>query len=162
MVSVAVGTTAMALGGAEALYRAVERLPVVGSLVHRGVDELSERGDRWISQNLDPVMARVMPVAAQLVDLILDEIDLTTLVRERLDLNALVGDIDIDAVINQIDLIALADRVIDGVDLPGIIRESTSSVTAEVMTDVRSQGERADDLVAGFVDRVLGRGRDGQ
>jgi hypothetical protein len=30
-------------------------------------------------------------------------------------------------------------------------------VTAEVMTDVRTQGERADDAVSGFVDRVLGR-----
>jgi hypothetical protein len=25
------------------------------------------------------------------------------------------------------------------------------------MTDVRSQGQRADDVVAGFVDRMLGR-----
>jgi hypothetical protein len=51
--------------------------------------------------------------------------------------------------------------VIDGVDLPTIIRQSTTSVTAEVMTDVRSQGERADDLVTGIVDRMLGRSRDG-
>ena len=34
---------------------------------------------------------------------------------------------------------------------------STTTVTADVMTDVRSQGERADDAVAGFVDRMLGR-----
>ena len=53
----------------------------------------------------------------------------------------------------------LANEVIDGVDLPAIIRESTSSVTADVMTDVRTQGERADDFVAGLVDRVLGRAR---
>jgi hypothetical protein len=38
-------------------------------------------------------------------------------------------------------------RVIEGVDLPAIIRESTNSMTAEVMTDVRTQGERADDVV---------------
>jgi hypothetical protein len=56
----------------------------------------------------------------------------------------------------------LANKVIDGVDLPAIIRESTNSVTAEVMTDVRTQGERADDLVAGIVDRVLGRSREPQ
>ena len=52
----------------------------------------------------------------------------------------------------------LADLV-DGIDLPAIIRQSTDSVTAEVMTDVRTQGERADDLVSGFVDRLLGRER---
>ena len=54
-------------------------------------------------------------------------------------------------------MVGLANEVIDGVDLPAIIRESTSSVTADVMTDVRTQGERADDFVAGLVDRVLGR-----
>jgi hypothetical protein len=159
-VSVAVGSGAIALGGAEAVYRAVGRLPVVGSWVRRGVDELSQLGDSWITQNIGAIQARITPVAAQLVDLILDEIDLTALVRAQLDLDALVADVDIDAVISRIDLIALADRVIEGVDLPGIIRESTSSVTAEVMTDVRTQGERADDLVSGFVDRVLGRDRD--
>ena len=35
-------------------------------------------------------------------------------------------------------------------------------MTSEVMTDVRSQGERADDRLADIVDRVLGRGRDKQ
>jgi hypothetical protein len=42
-----------------------------------------------------------------------NEIDLTALVRERLDLNALVSDIDVEAVINRIDVIALADKVIE-------------------------------------------------
>ncbi|EUA86719.1 hypothetical protein I551_6924 [Mycobacterium ulcerans str. Harvey] len=111
---------------------------------------------------MDPLRARVLPMTGDLVDLVLDQIDLTALVRGRLDLDALVAEVDIDAVINRIDLITLADKVIDGVDLPGIIRESTSSVTAEVMTDVRSQGERADDRVARIVDRVLGRDRDDQ
>jgi hypothetical protein len=64
--------------------------------------------------------------------------------------------------VDRIDLIGLANKVIDGVDLPAIIRESTNSVTAEVMTDVRTQGERADDMVAGIVDRVLGRSREPQ
>ncbi|MCI4674268.1 hypothetical protein [Candidatus Mycolicibacterium alkanivorans] len=59
--------------------------------------------------------------------------------------------------IARIDLIGLAEVVIDGVDLPAIIRESTGTVTAEVMTDVRTQTARADDVVSGFVDRMLGR-----
>ena len=79
------------------------------------------------------------------------ELDLTEIIRDKLQAEA------VDAVIARIDLIALADQVIDGVDLPAIIRASTTTVTADVMTDVRSQGERADDAVAGFVDRMLGR-----
>ena len=45
-----------------------------------------------------------------MVELVLDEIDLNNLVRER------------------IDLIGLADEVIDGVDLQAIIRQSTATV----------------------------------
>lgn len=106
---------------------------------------------------IPPVRALVAAIAVQLVDEVLAELDLTTLVRERVDIDAVVRDIDIDAIIARIDLVGLADDIIDGVDLPKIIRESTTSVTADVMTDVRTQGERADDMVSGLVDRVLGR-----
>ena len=162
VIAVAVGTTAVAVGVAEAGYRAVERLPVVGSLVRRGVAELSGRGDQFVAQRADDIRTIVTTLAVKIVDTILDELDLTDLVRQRLDIDAVVADIDIDAIINRIDLITLADKVIAGVDLPGIIRESTTSMTAEVMTDVRSQGERADDRIADIVGRVLGRGRDEQ
>jgi hypothetical protein len=160
VVVAAVGTAALAVDAAAAAYRVAERLPVFGPLMRRGVTSLSERGDRWVAQSADQFKALVATVAVQLVDLILDELDLNALVRERLDVDALAADLDIEAVINRIDLIALADRVIEGVDLPAIIRDSTNSMTAEVMTDVRTQGERADDIMAGIVDRMLGRDRE--
>ena len=158
MVSAAVGTAAMAVGAAEAAYRAAGKLPIFGPLMRRGVAGLSERGDRWVAKSADQFKAQIAAVAVGLVDLVLDELDLNALVRERLDIDALAADLDIEAVINRVDLITLADRVIEGVDLPAIIRESTNSMTAEVMTDVRTQGERADDVVAGIVDRMLRRG----
>jgi hypothetical protein len=160
VVSAAVGTAAMAVGAAEAAYRAAEKVPLFGPLMRRGVVGLSERGDKWVTQSADQFKVLVAAVAVGLVDLVLDEMDLNALVRERLDIDALAADLDIDAVINRVDLIALADKVFEGVDLPAIIRESTNSMTAEVMTDVRTQGERADDVVAGIVDRMLGRDRD--
>jgi len=83
------------------------------------------------------------------------------LIAELPDLEAEGADVDIDAIIARIDLIGLADQIIDGVDLPAIIRESTGTVTAEVITDVRTQTARADDVVSGFVDRVLGRSPQG-
>ena len=88
--------------------------------------------------------AIIVSVAVQMVELVLDELDLNNLVRER------------------IDLIGLADEVIDGVDLQAIIRQSTATVSENVMSDVRTQGERADDMVSGFVDRLLGRAREEQ
>jgi len=160
VVSTAVGTAAIAADVAAAAYHAAERLPVFGPLMRRGVASLSERGDRWVDQSAEQFKALVTTVSVQLVDLILNEIDLNALVREHVDIDSLAADLDIEAVINRIDLIGLADKVIEGVDLPAIIRDSTNSMTAEVMTDVRTQGERADDVVAGIVDRMLGRDRD--
>ena len=160
VVSAAVGTAAVAVGAAGAAYRVAEKVPVFGPLMRRGVAGLSEQGDRWLTESADQLKALVASIAVALVDLVLDEMDLNALVRERVDIDALAADIDIDAIINRIDLIALADKVIEGVDLPAIIRESTNSMTAEVMTDVRTQGERADDAVAGIVNRMLGRDRE--
>jgi hypothetical protein len=160
-IALAAGTASLAVEGGRAASGLAMRLPVVGPWVRRGVTELTARGDQVIKQGLDPIRAIVTAVAVAVVELVLDEIDLNALVRERVDLNAIAADIDIDAVIARIDLVGLANQVIDGVDLPSIIRESTNSVTADVMTDVRSQGERADDIVAGIVDRVLGRSRSG-
>jgi hypothetical protein len=160
VVAAAVGTAAMAVDAAGAVYRVAERVPVFGPLMSRGVTSLSERGDRWVTESADQFKSLVATVAVRLVDLILDELDLNALIRERVDIDAIAADLDIEAVINRVDLITLADRVIDGVDLPAIIRDSTNSMTAEVMTDVRTQGERADDMVAGIVDRMLGRDRD--
>ncbi len=137
VVTLAAGMAATAVGGAVAVYRGAERLPVIGHLLHQTRTGLAARGERAI----EPVTAVIVAVAVQLVERVLDELDLNELVRRR------------------VDLVALADEVVEGIDLQAIIRQSTESVTAEVMTDVRSQGERADDLVAGFVDRLLGRDR---
>jgi len=149
----AAGAGKIVADGAASAYRTAIRIPVVGDRIDQGMMALTRRGEDVIS----PVRALIAAVAVQIVDDVLAQLDLTTLVRERVDIDAVVRDIDIDAIIARIDLIGLADQVIDGVDLPKIIRESTTSVTAEVMTDVRTQGERADDMVSGLVDRVLGR-----
>ncbi|CAN5443540.1 hypothetical protein BH09ACT7_BH09ACT7_14310 [soil metagenome] len=161
VVTAAAGAGAVAASGATAVYRTATRLPFVGERLNRSVAALSRRGDAVISLGVDPVRALITGVAVQIVQQVLAEQDLTALVRDHVDVNAIAREVDIDAIISRIDLIGLADVVIDGVDLPTIIRQSTTSVTAEVMTDVRTQGERADDLVTGIVDRMLGRGRDG-
>lgn len=143
-VAVAAGAAATAAGAATQLYLASERLPVLGGLLRRGRTDLARRGEQLIDQSIEPVKAIIVSVAVQMVELVLDELDLNNLVRER------------------IDLIGLADEVIDGVDLQAIIRQSTATVSENVMSDVRTQGERADDMVSGFVDRLLGRAREEQ
>lgn len=131
------GVAATAVGGAVAVYRGAEQLPVVGDLLRRTRSNMMARGERA----LGPIKGLIADVASQVVELVLDELDLNELVRQR------------------VDLIGLANDVIDGIDLEAIVRQSTDSMTAEVMSDVRSQGERADDAISGFVDRLLGRDR---
>lgn len=127
-VNIAVGAAVTALDGAAVIYRGAEQIPVIGGWLRRGRVDLAARGEKAL---------------ASAIDIVLDELDLDQIVRQR------------------IDLVGLANDIVDGIDLPAIIRQSTDSVTAEVMTDVRSQGERADDLVSGFVDRMLRRERGG-
>jgi len=101
--------------------------------------------------DLDRAAARLDldAVAARLdVEAVLDRLDLTATVLRRVDLRTVV-----DAVLSQVDLIGLAEQVIDGVDLPEIIRESTGSMASDTVRGVRMQGIEADQAV----DQVVGR-----
>jgi hypothetical protein len=57
------------------------------------------------------------------------------------------------------DLVGLADQVIEGIDLPEIIRESTGTVASEVVRGVRMQSIDADEAIARVVDRLFLRRR---
>ncbi|MEE4024216.1 hypothetical protein V1Y59_14115 [Gordonia sp. PKS22-38] len=183
----------------------VLRLPVVGPLGRKGIERLDAEGDRVLAA-VPALVDRVRSLVVVVVTAVIEELDLTTLVRENVDLNAIAealdieavldrvdldavirdrvdlngavalvdldgvaarididgiaARIDIDAILGRVDLIGLADEIIEGVDLPDIIREASTSVTADVMTDVRSTSERADDAVAQVVGRILRRARE--
>lgn len=103
--------------------------------------------------DVDPIVNRVdLDAAARRLDLdaVLDRLDLTTVVLERVDLDALV-----QAILDRIDLVGLAAEVIEGVDLPEIIRESTGSMASDTVQGVRMQGIVADEAVGRAVDRLL-------
>jgi hypothetical protein len=96
------------------------------------------------------------------VGAVLDRLDLNTVVRDRVDVDAIVQAVDIDAVAARLDLDAIierlnlpgvAQRVIDEIDLPRIIRESTGSMASETVRGVRMHSIEADDAVG----RALGR-----
>lgn len=109
--------------------------------------------------DLDALIARVdLDAIIGVLDIgeIVDRVEIDAII-DRVDVDAIVARVDIDAIIARIDLIGLADVVIDGVHLPDIIREASTSVTADVMTDVRGTSERADDAVADLVNRMLRR-----
>jgi len=68
--------------------------------------------------------------------------------------DALVPDA-VSALLERTDLAGIAHKVIDDIDLPLIIRESSSTVASESVIGVRLQGIYADDKVGRVVDRLL-------
>ncbi|WP_157553380.1 hypothetical protein [Jiangella gansuensis] len=132
------------------------------------VAELARRGDverqRQAAQ-VSELLDRLVPL---IVAEVVERIDLTHLVTENVDLDAIAARIDVDAiadrvdterVVDRLDLAAIADQVLDEIDLPEIIRSSTGSLASSVVVGVRKRGIEADDVVAGVVDRLLRRNR---
>ena len=58
---------------------------------------------------------------------------------------------------DPVDMAGIARQVIDAIDLPGILRQSTGAVSSQAARVVRTEGMHADESVARFVDRLLRR-----
>ncbi|HEX5119931.1 MAG TPA: hypothetical protein VFW65_32495 [Pseudonocardiaceae bacterium] len=122
----------------------VDRVDLDAAARRLDLDAIVDRLD------LDAVVGRVD------LDGVARRIDLDA-VAECLDLDRLVSRVDVAAVVARIDLVGLAEEVIAAIDLPEILRQSSGAVASEAIRGVRTGGVRADDAVAGFVDRVLRR-----
>jgi len=118
--------------------------------------------------DVDAVVARVdLDAVIDRVDIgrVLDRVDLDAVVArvdldgavDRVDLDRAVDRVDVDRVISRTDLAGLARYVVQEIDLPGLLRASTGSVTNEMVRSVRDQGVDADRAVERIVDRLLHR-----
>ena len=132
--NVAVGAGLLAGAGVGAAGRLAARIvrPVASVVLHpplvpeewhpaRGVEALARLGGQERAsarRDLDRMVTALVPVVAEEV----------------------VARLDLDAIIARIDLAGLAEEVIESIDLPEIIRESTGTVASEV---VRGFGCRA-------------------
>jgi hypothetical protein len=96
--------------------------------------------------------------AVSRVDLeaIVSRIDLDAIIA-RIDLDAVAARLDVEAIVKRLDLAAIARYVIDEIDLPSIVRQSTGTMANETVEGVRVQSMSADRAITGFVDRLLGR-----
>src|SRR5947209_518913 len=101
------------------LQRAVTDVIRTGDDVRRGVGT-------EVGKQLDRVASRVIPVV---VEAVVSRIDLTDLVERHVDINELVARrVDINAIAWRLDLLGIAQYIIDGVDLPDIVRSSSASL----------------------------------
>lgn len=151
-------------------YRAVVRdvASAVETELRYRIAELARRGDlerRRQAAQVSELLDRMVPL---IVAEVVERIDLTRLVTEnvdidaiaaRIDVNAIADRVDIDAIADRIDLADITDQVLDEIDLPEVIRASTGSLANNVVVGVRKRGIEADNVVAGVVDRLLGRER---
>ena len=71
----------------------------------------------------------------------------------------IAGRLDLDAVIDRIDVVAMVEEVIAAIDLPAIIRDSTGSMASESVRSARLTGIAADDAISGGIERHLFRRR---
>lgn len=110
------------------------------------------------------ILTRVPGVATA----VLNQLDLTALVAERVDINAVAAKIDVDAIAQRVDVIAILDRMdadaltrflVEELDLPTIIQSSTGSIMSDAVHDVRMQSIGADERLSRAVDAMLLRRR---
>lgn len=110
------------------------------------IDAIVQRVD------IDQIVARID------LDAIADRIDIERILT-RVDVDAIVASVDLDAIIDRLDVAGIAEGVINDIDLPEIIRDSTGSVASQVVRDARVQSIEADEAISRIADRLLLRRR---
>ena len=147
-----------------------------------GADLLDRWNQSWREERPEvQAVANAVAVEAtrRAIDLVLDQLDLTQLVLDHVDIERIVASVDLNEVVEQLDVDAVADRldierviarldlaklsleVIERIDLPEIIRTSTGTVASESVRVVRMQTFGADRAISGLVNRMLGRSTTG-
>jgi hypothetical protein len=148
--------------------RVIMHPPVLNERLHlaRVVDSLADRGHearKSTSDDLDRIIAAVVP---PVVDEVLDSLDLTNLVLERVDIDALVSAVDVEAIVDRVDIAAIAekidvdaiarridlDAIVDKIDVDAIVRRvDVDAIAAQV--DIDAIARRIDvDAVVGKLD----------
>lgn len=151
-----VGLLVFSTQTAVALTQATAR-SVVGGLLDRLVPPLVDA----IVSRMDLTELVVTRVDLRVViESALDRIDLTQIVVDRVDVNRIVGLADVDAVIDRVPMIQIADYVIQEIDLPQIIRESTGGIASDAFTSTRFSAARTDEIVSRVIDALLWRRKD--
>jgi hypothetical protein len=90
------------------------------------------------------------------MDRVVDDLPIERVV-DRVDVDEIVERVDIRGVVDRLDLAEITQDVMDEIDLPAIIRESSGAMASETVQTVRVRGMNADRLVSRIVDRMIRR-----
>jgi hypothetical protein len=133
--------------------RILDRVDIDAVVDRLDIDEIVARVDM-------ERLAREFPV-----ETIVDRLDVNEVagrldvneVADRLDTDRVIARTDLLAIVERLDLAEIAEEVIEEIDLPRLVRESSGIMANETVQTVRVQGMNADRLVSRVVDRVLRR-----
>src|SRR5215217_5664104 len=145
----AVSVTRLFARAAAPVGRLVMHPPLVNKSLHpaRVVEAFADRGylaRTSANTDLNRIIAAVVP---PVVEEVLDSLDLTALVQERVDIDALVSTVDIAAVVDRMDI----DAIVRQVDVDGMLRQvDIDAIVSKV--DIDAIVERID--VDAIVSRV--------
>jgi hypothetical protein len=138
---------------------------------HRGGlgHSLTSLPSRAMADAAAAIAAAIVPAVVERIDVnaLLAKVDVDALVAridvdrilDSIDPNRVLDRVDVDELVARVDVGAVAREALEGVDLGDIIQESTASIATDTLEAVRVQAMRADDLLAGIVDRLLLRRR---
>jgi hypothetical protein len=124
--------------------RILDRVDIDAVVDRLDIDEIVARVDM-------ERLAREFPI-----ETIVDRLDVNS-VADRLDTDRVIARTDVLGIVQRLDLAEIAVEVIDEIDLPRLVRESSGIMANETVQTVRVQGMNADHLVSRVVDRVLRR-----
>lgn len=119
--SAAASVTRLFARAAAPVGRLVMHPPLLKESLHpaRVVEAFADRGHlarTSANADLNQIIAAVVP---PVVEEVLDSLDLTALVQERVDIDALVSTVDIAAVVDRMDI----DAIVSQVDIDGMLRQ---------------------------------------
>lgn len=90
-----------------------------------------------------------------IVERAISELDLTSIVIDNVDVDAIVASVDLDPLMDRLPLVDLAEYVVDQIDLPAIIRSSTGGIAIDAVSNARLGSMAADQLLARVTDAIL-------
>src|SRR5829696_160070 len=143
----AVSVTRLFARAAAPVGRLVMHPPLVNKSLHpaRVVEAFADRGylaRTSANTDLNRIIAAVVP---PVVEEVLDSLDLTALVQERVDIDALVSTVDIAAVVDRMDI----DAIVRQVDVDGMLRQvDIDAIVRQVDIDAIARQVDVDAIVS--------------
>jgi hypothetical protein len=136
---------------AEAIVDRLDVGRVVDDVVARqDMTDLVQRSIR--TMDLESIATTVLS-QMHIADLVIKHVDMDKVVEGAFD------SVDMtQLILDRIDLVRITEYVVEANDIPAMVRDSTMTLTSETVREVRRQSADADQAVARFVSRFLGRG----